>query len=177
MSCSSASLLVAPLLLPHHPKKLSLPRRRSRAAITSSLRLGVEDLAELAHNKVLVSAAISGAVGQLSKPLTSAIRTGKGIDLWAAVSAGGMPSTHSAAVAAAATSLGLERGFSDSIFGMSVVFAFLVMYDAQVNQCHFSMLFGLVSAIILQFFCFILLPSILFYVSSFMVEECNSCFM
>ncbi|CAL9751773.1 unnamed protein product [Musa acuminata subsp. burmannicoides] len=131
MSCSSASLLVAPLLLPHHSKKLILPRRRARAAITSSLRLGVEDLAELAHNKVLVAAAISGAVGQLSKPLTSAIRTGKGIDLWAAVSAGGMPSTHSAAVAAAATSLGLERGFSDSIFGMSVVFAFLVMYDAQ----------------------------------------------
>lgn len=43
-----------------------------------------------------MAAAISGAVGQLSKPLTSAIRTGKGIDLWAAVSAGGMPSTHSA---------------------------------------------------------------------------------
>ncbi|KAK1322251.1 hypothetical protein QJS10_CPA03g00164 [Acorus calamus] len=42
-----------------------------------------------------------------------------------------MPSTHSAAVVAAATSLGLERGFSDSIFGMSVVFAALVMYDAQ----------------------------------------------
>ncbi|CAL9091896.1 unnamed protein product [Musa textilis] len=131
MSCSFASLLVAPLLFPHHSKKLILPRRRARAAITSSLRLGVDDLAELAHNKVLVAAAISGAVGQLSKPLTSAIRTGKGIDLWAAVSAGGMPSTHSAAVAAAATSLGLERGFSDSIFGVSVVFAFLVMYDAQ----------------------------------------------
>ncbi|KAG0465434.1 hypothetical protein HPP92_019598 [Vanilla planifolia] len=42
-----------------------------------------------------------------------------------------MPSTHSAGVAAAATSLGLERGFSDSIFGVSVIFAALVMYDAQ----------------------------------------------
>lgn len=60
---------------------------------------------------------------------------------------------------------------------MSVVFAFLVMYDAQVNQCHFSMLFGLVSVIIRQFFCFGLLPSLLFCVSSFMVEGCYSCFM
>jgi hypothetical protein len=33
---------------------------------------------------------------------------------------------------AVATSLGLERGFADSIFGMSVVFAAIVMYDAQV---------------------------------------------
>ncbi|XP_062228961.1 uncharacterized protein LOC133926840 isoform X2 [Phragmites australis] len=34
-------------------------------------------------------------------------------------------------VVAVATSLGLERGFADSIFGMSVVFAAIVMYDAQ----------------------------------------------
>ncbi|URE03157.1 Divergent PAP2 family [Musa troglodytarum] len=113
MSCSFASLLVAPLLFPHHSKKLILPRRRARAAITSSLRLGVDDLAELAHNKVLVAAAISGAVGQLSKPLTSAIRTGKGIDLWAAVSAGGMPSTHSA----------VRHVSSASSFGSSVLMA------------------------------------------------------
>ncbi|CAL5042531.1 unnamed protein product [Urochloa decumbens] len=42
-----------------------------------------------------------------------------------------MPSTHSASVVAVATSLGLERGFADSVFGMSVVFAAIVMYDAQ----------------------------------------------
>ncbi|XP_042422028.1 uncharacterized protein LOC122009799 [Zingiber officinale] len=42
-----------------------------------------------------------------------------------------MPSAHSAAVTAAATLLGLDRGFSDSVFGMSVVFAALFMYDAQ----------------------------------------------
>ncbi|XP_074565889.1 uncharacterized protein LOC141822345 isoform X1 [Curcuma longa] len=80
--------------------------------------------------QVLVAAAIAGTIGQLSKPLTSAI-SGKDIDLRAAVRSGGMPSTHSAAVTAAATLLGLERGFSDSVFGMSVVFAALVMYDAQ----------------------------------------------
>ncbi|KAL5997606.1 hypothetical protein ACLOJK_008536 [Asimina triloba] len=79
---------------------------------------------------VLVAAAAASAIGQLSKPFTSVLH-GKGIDFRAAIGAGGMPSTHSASVAAVATTLGLERGFSDSIFGMSVVFAGLVMYDAQ----------------------------------------------
>ncbi|KAJ4981638.1 hypothetical protein NE237_032475 [Protea cynaroides] len=94
------------------------------------LRIGVEDIAEIAQNKVLVAAVISGAVGQLSKPFTSLL-FGNDVNFKAAVSSGGFPSTHSAGVVAAATSLALERGFSDSIFGMAVVFAGLVMYDAQ----------------------------------------------
>ncbi|WOK93838.1 hypothetical protein Cni_G02539 [Canna indica] len=136
--CCSSSFLFPSRLSSRFPsqKLPTLPQRRARAApaaVVSSLRLGplgVEDLAELVQNKVLVATAIAGAIGQLSKPLTSAIN-GKGIDLRAAVRSGGMPSTHSAAVAAAATSLGLERGFADSIFGMSAVFAALVMYDSQ----------------------------------------------
>ncbi|XP_020577262.1 uncharacterized protein LOC110022577 isoform X2 [Phalaenopsis equestris] len=95
-----------------------------------AFNIGVQEVAELAHNKVLVASTISCLVGQISKPFTSAIN-GKGIDLKAAVRSGGMPSTHSAAVAAAATSIALERGFYDSIFGLSVVFASVVMYDAQ----------------------------------------------
>ncbi|KAJ8639866.1 hypothetical protein MRB53_016560 [Persea americana] len=94
------------------------------------LKIGVEELAELAHNKALVAAAVSSAIGQFSKPFTSAL-CGTGVDFKATFRSGGMPSTHSAGVVAAATSLGLERGFSDSIFGMSVVFAAIVMYDAQ----------------------------------------------
>ncbi|XP_010542553.1 PREDICTED: uncharacterized protein LOC104815716 isoform X2 [Tarenaya hassleriana] len=45
--------------------------------------------------------------------------------------AGGFPSTHSSSVVAAATALALERGFADSIFGITVVYAGLTMYDAQ----------------------------------------------
>ncbi|XP_072964665.1 uncharacterized protein [Typha angustifolia] len=108
---------------------ISLKPKRPRGGITC-LRLGVEEISELAHNKVLIASTLASAIGQLSKPLTSAIG-GKGIDWRAAVRSGGMPSTHSASVVAAATLLGLERGFSDSIFGMSVVFAAIVMYDAQ----------------------------------------------
>lgn len=44
---------------------------------------------------MLVAAALASAIGQLSKPLTSAIY-GKGIDPKASVRPGGMPSTHSA---------------------------------------------------------------------------------
>ncbi|KAG6506677.1 hypothetical protein ZIOFF_032004 [Zingiber officinale] len=65
---------------------------------------------------------------------------GKGIDFREAVRSGGMSSTHSSAVTAMATLLGLEREFSDSIFGMSVVFATLVMYDAQCARISFAVL-------------------------------------
>lgn len=44
--------------------------------------------------------------------------------------AGGMPSSHSAVVIALATMIGKNYGVNSSIFGLSVVFAFVVMYDA-----------------------------------------------
>lgn len=117
------------------PKKQNLFNSLSFKKPTNSpsffcLKIGVQEIAELAHNKVLVAAAVSSATGQFSKPFTSALY-GRGVDFRAAIRSGGMPSTHSAGVVAAATSLGLERGFSDSVFGMSVVFAAIVMYDAQ----------------------------------------------
>ncbi|CAN4089780.1 unnamed protein product [Withania somnifera] len=93
---------------------------------------GIEDITDVIHNKVLVAAAVSAAVGQLMKPFTSSLFYGNEFDFKAAFQAGGFPSTHSSAVVATATALGLERGFSDSIFGLAVVYAGLVMYDAQV---------------------------------------------
>lgn len=43
---------------------------------------------------------------------------------------GGMPSSHSAAVAALATSLGMIYGLGHPYFAIAVVFATIVMYDA-----------------------------------------------
>lgn len=43
---------------------------------------------------------------------------------------GGMPSSHSAAVAALATSLGLIYGWSSPYFALAAVFGSIVMYDA-----------------------------------------------
>ncbi|XP_028126091.1 uncharacterized protein LOC114322863 isoform X2 [Camellia sinensis] len=105
---------------------------------------------------VLISAA-----GQLSKPFTSAILYGNSnnFDFKTVFRSGGFPSTHSSvmntlsprihssAAVATAMSLGFEwwvklvkccisfapslRGLSDAVFGLAVVYASLIMYDAQ----------------------------------------------
>lgn len=44
--------------------------------------------------------------------------------------AGGMPSSHSAVVTSIATMIGKTQGINSPIFALSVIFAFVVMYDA-----------------------------------------------
>ncbi|XP_021299467.1 uncharacterized protein LOC110428098 isoform X2 [Herrania umbratica] len=108
---------------------IRIPRKPPK--FTCLVNIGLDDIAQVAHNKVLVAAAVAAAIGQLSKPFTSVILYGKDFNFRTAFQAGGFPSTHSSSVVATATSLALERGFSDSIFGLSLVYAGLVMYDAQ----------------------------------------------
>ncbi|CAN1155688.1 Uncharacterized membrane protein YuiD [Linum perenne] len=109
----------------------SRSRRHGSSICFSSIEL-VDIVAGVSHNKVLIAAVVSAAIGQISKPFTSVLFYGKdNLDFSSTFQAGGFPSTHSSAVVAAATCLALERGFSDSIFGLSVVYAGLVMYDAQ----------------------------------------------
>lgn len=43
---------------------------------------------------------------------------------------GGMPSSHSATVAALATGVGLETGLDSTLFAVTMIFALIVMYDA-----------------------------------------------
>jgi hypothetical protein len=43
---------------------------------------------------------------------------------------GGMPSAHSAAVAALSTAVGLQEGFTSTLFGVCLYFSLIVMYDA-----------------------------------------------
>ena len=44
--------------------------------------------------------------------------------------AGGMPSSHSAVVTSLAAMIGINQGIDSAIFGLSLIFAFVVMYDA-----------------------------------------------
>jgi len=44
--------------------------------------------------------------------------------------AGGMPSSHSAVVVSLATMIGKNVGLSSPLFGLALIFAFVVMYDA-----------------------------------------------
>ena len=52
------------------------------------------------------------------------------IDWSLITSTGSMPSSHSAAVTALATSVGLENGFDSPLFAVTTVFAVITMYDA-----------------------------------------------
>ena len=44
--------------------------------------------------------------------------------------AGGMPSSHTGVVTSLAAMIGKTQGFNSPIFALSVIFAFIVMYDA-----------------------------------------------
>ena len=44
--------------------------------------------------------------------------------------AGGMPSSHSAVVVSLATMIGKSQGIESPIFGIAIIFACIVMYDA-----------------------------------------------
>jgi uncharacterized protein len=54
----------------------------------------------------------------------------KQFDFRAFVATGGMPSAHSAIVSSLATSVAIIDGFDSVTFGISVVLALIVMYDA-----------------------------------------------
>lgn len=66
---------------------------------------------------------------QIFKVITDLIKTKK-IDFKRIMGAGGMPSSHSAVVTSLATLIGKYEGFETPIFGIAVIFAFIVMYDA-----------------------------------------------
>ena len=46
------------------------------------------------------------------------------------VETGGMPSSHSASVAALTTAVGLWHGYSSGLFAVTLYFSLIVMYDA-----------------------------------------------
>jgi acid phosphatase family membrane protein YuiD len=51
-------------------------------------------------------------------------------DLQRFVATGGMPSSHAASVAALSTSVGIVEGFRSTLFGATLFFSLIVMYDA-----------------------------------------------
>lgn len=89
----------------------------------------LQDLRELLGNRTLwVPIAVWAAV-QFWKFLSPLIfqRRFEPSKLWAA---GGMPSSHSALVAALAASTGMNLGFGSAEFAVAVALAMIVMYDA-----------------------------------------------
>jgi acid phosphatase family membrane protein YuiD len=86
-------------------------------------------LAALFSNRVLIAALTWWAIAQLIKvPINYAVHRRIDLRLW--VSAGGMPSSHSALVCALATGVALNNGLGSTTFAICVALAMIVMYDA-----------------------------------------------
>lgn len=81
------------------------------------------------NNHVLIAALVAWLIAQAVKVPLEFFRTGKWN--WALVfSAGGMPSSHSALVAAATHAIGLYTGFNSPFFALGFVISMIVIYDA-----------------------------------------------
>ena len=72
---------------------------------------------------------IAWFTAQLLKVLVNLVRK-KELKWSYMYSSGGMPSAHTAIVAALATTMGILYGFDSPFFAISLVVAFIVMYDA-----------------------------------------------
>ena len=86
-------------------------------------------LDQLLHNYVLIAALIAWGIAQALKVPIEYISTHK-VNWVLLLRAGGMPSSHSALVTAAAHSIGLFMGFNTGLFALAIVLAMVVIYDA-----------------------------------------------
>ena len=71
-------------------------------------------------------------IAQAAKTIFYYLKSGKW-DLHWVVASGGFPSSHSSTVTGLSMAIGMQEGFDSTIFAVTAVFAFIVMYDA----CHF----------------------------------------
>lgn len=84
---------------------------------------------EIVTNKVLIIPICSWAIAQILKVIVILLRK-KQLDLRLLVVSGGMPSSHSAFVTSLATSVAFIEGLGSVAFGISAIFALVVIYDA-----------------------------------------------
>ena len=89
----------------------------------------MQDFGDILNNQVLLVAIIACLVAQLSKLIVELTKNRK-FNIRALVTTGGMPSAHSAFVAALATGVGQTMGWSSPDFAIATIFAIIVMYDA-----------------------------------------------
>lgn len=86
-------------------------------------------LTELLSNRWLWTAVVASTSAQLLKVLLILLLERR----WhpaAFMETGGMPSSHSAMVAALSTGVGLTEGWNTPVFAVAAAFAMIVMYDA-----------------------------------------------
>ena len=88
-----------------------------------------EFFVQLFTNKYLIIPILTWFFIQTFKVIWDLVTTKK-FNFKRILGAGGMPSSHTAVVMSLSTLIGKEFGFNSPIFALSMVFAFVVMYDA-----------------------------------------------
>jgi len=83
----------------------------------------------LIQNQALLAGVVGLTLAQVIKFVTVLMRQGR-IDIRTLVTTGGMPSSHTALVMGLTTTVGILEGVHSTLFDVSLVFAFIVMYDA-----------------------------------------------
>jgi acid phosphatase family membrane protein YuiD len=73
---------------------------------------------------------VAWAIAQVLKVVVVSVRRGH-LDLRVLADQGGMPSSHSAIVAALTTVVGRLNGVTSDVFAIALIFSVVVMYDAQ----------------------------------------------
>jgi len=89
----------------------------------------MEFLLDIFGNKILIVSMLSWFVAQLLKFIINSV-VYKKVSLERLWGDGGMPSGHSATVSSLAAMCGWLYGFDGIVFGMSAIFAIVVMHDA-----------------------------------------------
>jgi hypothetical protein len=74
-------------------------------------------------------ALLSGFLAQLAKFLSHVVRH-RQVNFTRLVATGGMPSSHSASVAALTTAVGFREGTHTTLFAVTLFFSLVIMYDA-----------------------------------------------
>ncbi len=85
---------------------------------------------QLLANELIWATLTSWFVAQAIKIILNVVKYRKFNFFWV-ITTGGMPSAHASSVACLSVYIGLVKGFSSILFGFSVVFALMVMFDAQ----------------------------------------------
>ena len=90
---------------------------------------------DVVTNKIFITTLLAWFVAQSIKIAVSLALTKK-FNFKLLLSTGGMPSAHAASVSALAISVGKIEGFSSSLCVVSVIFAYIIMFDAQGVRRH-----------------------------------------
>lgn len=87
-------------------------------------------LLDFSKNSIFWTSAAAWFIAQTIKVMLGVFREKRFNFRWF-VGTGGMPSSHTAAATALATSVGITYGFDSGLFAIAVTFAVVVMSDAQ----------------------------------------------